>query len=459
MLLTEHVNEKERKTSRNLGRYPTDEELEALRRAMIEAHNVISVIEEAAPHIDKAVEALRKGYDAIWQLYRRLGAPYGETGEGMIRFYEECDFFQTPDGVNIAYCVAGEGKDLLWVSPPPFCHVKLDWESFFSHVVQPLAENQRLVWFDWPGTGLSDRGSFDFSMDAMVRVVETVVARVGLERFCVASALAGVLITLSYATRWRERISRLVLTDGWTQMSEMEQSAAWQAEKSLRGKDWVIYTETLARVLMGYDDDNYARLFATYFRACVEPDAHRAIWDAMEDYDVSGLLSSVTAPTLVVHNQKSTWLGVGSGRRLAAGIANSRLVLVEDLVYAQLPSIIHEFLNEEEAAKPPSVLLSGTAVILFADIADSTGLTERLGDAAFREKARELDAALRSVIRDHSGTAIEGKLLGDGVLAVFTSARQAIEAATACARAGAEVSLPLHLGLHAGDVIREEGNV
>jgi hypothetical protein len=97
MLLTEHVNEKERKTSRNLGRYPTDEELEALRRAMIEAHNVISVIEEAAPHIDKAVEALRKGYDAIWQLYRRLGAPYGETGEGMIRFYEECDFFQTPD--------------------------------------------------------------------------------------------------------------------------------------------------------------------------------------------------------------------------------------------------------------------------------------------------------------------------------------------------------------------------
>jgi adenylate cyclase len=54
---------------------------------------------------------------------------------------------------------------------------------------------------------------------------------------------------------------------------------------------------------------------------------------------------------------------------------------------------------------------------------------------------------------------IEGKLLADGVLAVFTSARQAIEAALACARSGDDGGLPLHLGLHAGDVIREDNNV
>ena len=97
--------------------------------------------------------------------------------------------------------------------------------------------------------------------------------------------------------------------------------------------------------------------------------------------------------------------------------------------------------------------------ILFADIVDSTGMTERLGDEAFREKARELDYTLRRIIRDGGGTPIEGKLLGDGVLATFASARQAIEAALACGRAGEEGGLSLHLGLHAGDVIREEGNV
>src|SRR5207247_5411739 len=45
---------------------------------------------------------------------------------------------------------------------------------------------------------------------------------------------------LTYAAEWPERISHLIFVDGWTQFSEFEQSAAWQAEKALRGKDWVI---------------------------------------------------------------------------------------------------------------------------------------------------------------------------------------------------------------------------
>jgi len=101
----------------------------------------------------------------------------------------------------------------------------------------------------------------------------------------------------------------------------------------------------------------------------------------------------------------------------------------------------------------------GMAVLLFADIAESTALTEQLGDAAFREKARELDTALRSIIGESGGTPVEGKLVGDGVLAVFTSARQAIESALRCSVASEPLGLQLHLGIHAGDVIREGNNV
>jgi adenylate cyclase len=114
----------------------------------------------------------------------------------------------------------------------------------------------------------------------------------------------------------------------------------------------------------------------------------------------------------------------------------------------------------------------GTAIILFADIADSTALTERLGDAAFREKARALDDALRHAITSNGGTAIEGKLLGDGVLATFAAAREAIACANELHRlasgggaAGtsgqrlATSDLLLHVGIHAGDVIREDDNV
>ena len=72
---------------------------------------------------------------------------------------------------------------------------------------------------------------------------------------------------------------------------------------------------------------------------------------------------------------------------------------------------------------------AGTAIILFADIADSTALTERLGDAAFREKARALDDALRIAVRDNGGAVIDAKTLGDGILATFPAASQAIAAA------------------------------
>ncbi len=45
------------------------------------------------------------------------------------------------------------------------------------------------------------------------------------------------------------------------------------------------------------------------------------------------------------------------------------------------------------------------------------------------------------------------------MLAVFTSAKNAIEAALRCGTTGEAAGLPLHLGVHAGDVIGEDGNV
>jgi class 3 adenylate cyclase len=64
-----------------------------------------------------------------------------------------------------------------------------------------------------------------------------------------------------------------------------------------------------------------------------------------------------------------------------------------------------------------------------------------------------------AVIERANGRVVEGKTLGDGVLATFPSANDALAAARDCAAAGKDAGLPLHLGLHAGDVIREGGNV
>src|SRR5438093_3690759 len=138
------------------------------------------------------------------------------------------------------------------------------------------------------------------------------------------------------------------------------------------------------------------------------------------------------------------WLS-WTARRARRGLRKRRRAII--------PFLVDEWVAPREEVSP---LRSGTAVILFADIADSTSLTERLGDAAFRAKARELGGELRAVIRECAGQPVEGPTLGDGVLAVFTSAREAIEATRRCAKAGDDAGLPLHLGLHAGDITREK---
>jgi class 3 adenylate cyclase len=369
-------------------------------------------------------------------------------------------YAKTSDGVDIAFATAGDGPPLLLVPAVPLSHVQAIWETL-AHIYQPLAERFHLVWYDFPGTGLSDREAIDFSMDAMIRDLEAVVEGAGLTGFAMAAVYSAVPIAVTYAAIRPEKISSLVLVDGGTKNSDWKQNPAGVAEEALRSGDWILYTETLARVLRGFEGELAAR-FAVYIRECVEPEALRAAFSstANEDWDVAALLARVSAHTLVVHNRNHRFLPVQVGQRLAARIPNARFQLVDDMDYVQLAGIITAFLAEsDQIAQRQADLPSGTAVILFADIADSTALTERLGDAAFRAKARDLDSALRGVIREHSGTAIEGKLLGDGVLAVFTSARQAIEAALACGREGENTGLPLHLGLHAGDVIREDNNV
>jgi class 3 adenylate cyclase len=184
--------------------------------------------------------------------------------------------------------------------------------------------------------------------------------------------------------------------------------------------------------------------------------------------DVGEYLEQIMCPTLVIqpHGSASGPNPGDSWREIAARVKDARVRTstltgwISLLLPADDACAFAEFFDEDsEASRPEPDLPSGTAIILFADIADSTALTERLGDAPFRAKARELDGALRAAIRERGGTPVEGKLLGDGVLAVFTSAREAIEAAVACGAAGQQADLPLHLGIHAGDVIREENNV
>ena len=370
-------------------------------------------------------------------------------------------YAKTSDGVSIAFWTLGEGLPLVWMASPPFSHIQLEWQlPEWRLSYERLAHKRRLVRYDGRGSGLSERHVTEFPLEAHLLDLEAVIDRLGLERFALLGYVDSGPAAITYAARHPERVSHLVLWASYARASDQEDAPETVGLRGLSDQDWRLFTETLAHTMLGWSGGETGRRAAEFMRECTTPEAVRSAWRANSEIDVTALLPQVTSPTLVLHAKRIRWSTEDISRGLASQIPDARLTVVDGISplgeeAEPVLTAIDEFLGEGEEATPKGELPSGTAVILFADIVDSTALTERLGDTAFRAKARELDAALRGIIRD-GGTPVEGKLLGDGVLAVFTSARQAIEAALRCGTAGDEAGLPLHLGVHAGDVIREE---
>jgi len=374
-------------------------------------------------------------------------------------------YAQTTDGVSIAFCVMGEGPPLVHIAPA-FPHLQLEWQiPKIRAWYERLAQRRKLIRYDWRGQGLSQR-EIPPSPESSVLDLEAVVGSLGLDRVALLGPWHGGPLAITYAARNPERVSHLVLWCAYARAADLTAAAQLQATRALIDRDWDTYAEAVAHLVFGWSAGDEARAFATLIRESTTPEAVQMGIRAMSEVDVTALMPQVQSPTLVLHRRGLRGLNVDVATGLASRIPQARLAILEGTALMpylddmeSVAATIDEFLNEGEEPAAQAELPEGMAVILFADIADSTALTEELGDAAFREKARELDASLRVIIRECSGTPVEGKVLGDGVLAVFTSARQAIECALRCNGAGESVGLQLHLGIHAGDVIREGNNV
>ena len=72
---------------------------------------------------------------------------------------------------------------------------------------------------------------------------------------------------------------------------------------------------------------------------------------------------------------------------------------------------------------------SAFRAILFTDMVDSTRLTQQLGDRGAMQLLRQHDSIVRSALAQFGGS--EVKHTGDGIMAAFASASQAVGAAIA----------------------------
>ncbi|MCH8010220.1 MAG: adenylate/guanylate cyclase domain-containing protein [Chloroflexi bacterium] len=376
---------------------------------------------------------------------------------------QKIGFCTSADGVSIAYATIRDGDlPVVYVNGWP-TRLDTEWESEEPRaLLEDLATGCTLIRYDMRGTGLSEQDVTDFSLPALVRDLEAVVDHLELEEFDLLSLgmLAGP-VAMTLAASRPKQIRRLVLFGAFLQGDQLmspEQRKAFIDYTGKFGLPFFEFTTSDMDIKVQRDIQNRLQ----------EAGPHEVQGSLLKTYfafDASGLLANLTMPTLIMHGREDNPLQ--QDRELAARLPNSTFVSVEGsgadpLAYRDSRvKEIHNFLGLQQPRQraPADTLPEGMTAILFLDIADSTALTTKLGDAAYREMERELDTSLRSAIRDAGGTPVEGKVLGDGVMAVFTSARQAIDAAQRCRDLGNEAGLPLHLGIHAGDVVREGNNV
>src|SRR5215210_1897011 len=124
---------------------------------------------------------------------------------------QQIKFCTTDDGVRIAYATVGEGPPLVkvanWLS-----HLQFDWLSpVWRHWLLGLSRYHQVVHYDARGCGLSDWDVDEFSVDAWVRDLETVVEALGLERFPLLGISQGGPVGFAYAVRHPEKVSHLIL--------------------------------------------------------------------------------------------------------------------------------------------------------------------------------------------------------------------------------------------------------
>ena len=308
-------------------------------------------------------------------------------------------YVKSADGTRIAVSTIGQGPPLVYLPSGWLDSVEMYWQIPETRAnLERLAERRKIVLFDPRGSGLSERDVSDYSLDARLDDLAVVIDSLDAPVVDLLAIVHAGPLAISYATNNPTKVGSLVLFNGLARGRDVIRNPRTRALRRLIEADWELYVQAWVMVYFGWTE--LGRIVAHTIMGSMNAESFLARLRALQEDDCVARLPDVRCPTLVMLQRNGQIVSLETSRQIVAGVPNARLALVD---------------QENPLA--------------FAD-----------------------EVGVRIIC-------IEGKLLGDGVFAVFTSAREGIEAALACGEAGSRAGLPLHLGLHAGDVIREEGNV
>ena len=141
----------------------------------------------------------------------------GDNPTTRAQFHEQTiRYTGSTDGTSLAWSTAGNGSPVLYCWHH-LSHLEQDWVSgMLRPVLQRMAERHILVRYDIRGSGLSDpigpEDTFDQHAEDMIAVADAA----GLDRFPIVASLQAAAVAIRVAATHPDRVSRLVLQNGYS---------------------------------------------------------------------------------------------------------------------------------------------------------------------------------------------------------------------------------------------------
>lgn len=230
--------------------------------------------------------------------------------------------------VNIAYAVQGQGaRTVLLVMG--LGGREADWGDAFP---AQLARKFRVVRFDNRGTGASDKPRDGWTLEDMARDATAVLDAVGAERAHVVGVSMGGMISQLVALDHPERVDHLVLMSTHFGGHGVDQPAPEVLAIFVPPREMPrdeMMRNSMRMIMAPHFAAEHPEVVEELVRLALEaPTPKRAFaaqLQAILSSDRSGRVSSIRAPTLVVHGDLDPLVPYSNGRRLAESIPGARL--------------------------------------------------------------------------------------------------------------------------------------
>ena len=358
--------------------------------------------------------------------------------------------------VNIAYQVQGDGPADIIVVPGVISHVEFLHElRGYTAFMRRLSTFARVITFDKRGQGLSDRVPGAPSLEQRMDDVRAVMESVGSTQATLLGVSEGCAMSVMFAATYPERVSRLILFGGYGRRHDLPGAAEQRASQVMNSWGTGAMINRVAPSLA--TDPAAVAQFAKYERLAASPGAIKQFILLNALIDVSSLLASVRAPTLVLHRHGDMQIPVQQGRDLAAGIPGARFIEYAGNDHTpyfggdheELLGDIEEFITGHRDSSPEDIDRV-LATVLFTDIVDSTRRAAETGDRAWRKLLDHYDELALQIVEKHRGILIRST--GDGILATFDGPARGVRCALALGTATRQIGLPIRAGLHTGEI-------